>query len=86
MPAAMTMAIYPLVAGGGFKHGRHIHTDKTKDNLLLGDLYITLQQMGIETESFSNANRNFNDSCLIMKSLILNLLVIFSLIPLMHSQ
>jgi hypothetical protein len=51
-----------LIAGGGFKHGRHLHNDrKSKDSLLLGDLYISMQQqMGIETDSFSNASRNFN--------------------------
>ena len=51
-----------LIAGGGFKHGRHLHNDrKSKDSLLLGDLYITMQQqMGIETDRFSNASRNFN--------------------------
>ena len=41
-----------LVAGGGFKHGRHIHNKKH----LLGDLYITLlNQLGIEADSFANA-------------------------------
>ncbi len=51
-----------LVAGGGFNHGQHIAGDADSDNaLLLGDLYITLmQQMGIETDSFSNAKRNMN--------------------------
>ena len=48
-----------IVAGGGFKHGSHIKTDATKaDAHLLGDLYITLlNQLGIETDSFANANR-----------------------------
>jgi len=51
-----------LVAGGGFKHGRHLATDpKAKDAPLLGDLYITLmQQLGLEAEEFSNAGRNLN--------------------------
>ncbi|MGY8691062.1 MAG: DUF1552 domain-containing protein [Verrucomicrobiales bacterium] len=51
-----------MVAGGGFKHGQHIATDgKAKDAPLLGDLYITLmQQLGIETNRFSNASRNLN--------------------------
>lgn len=51
-----------LVAGGGFKHGQHLAGDPDSDDaLLLGDLYITLmQQMGIETDSFSNAKRNMN--------------------------
>ncbi|MCH2209271.1 MAG: DUF1552 domain-containing protein [Lentisphaerales bacterium] len=48
-----------IVAGGGFRHGSHIKTDATKANAhILGDLYITLlNQLGIETESFANANR-----------------------------
>ncbi len=51
-----------LVAGGGFDHGRHIAIDASKpDAPLLGDLYITLmQQLGVETNEFSNANRNLN--------------------------
>lgn len=51
-----------LVAGGGFDHGRHIAIDTKQDNApLLGDLYITLmQQLGLETDHFSNANRNLN--------------------------
>jgi hypothetical protein len=50
-----------LVAGGGFKHGSHIANNPKKDSLLLGDLYITLQQqLGIETDAFSNAKRNLN--------------------------
>ena len=51
-----------LVAGGGFQHGQHIAIDrKAKDAPLLGDLYITLmQQLGMETNHFSNASRNLN--------------------------
>lgn len=51
-----------LVAGGGFKHGQHIATDrKAKGAPLLGDLYITLkQQLGMEADRFSNASRNLN--------------------------
>ena len=51
-----------LVAGGGFDHGQHIAIDqKSNDRLLLGDLYITLmQQLGMEVDQFSNANRNLN--------------------------
>ncbi len=51
-----------LVAGGGFEHGRHVAIPKGQpDAPLLGDLYITLmQRLGIETDSFSNANRNLN--------------------------
>ncbi|MCM8537193.1 MAG: DUF1552 domain-containing protein [Lentisphaeraceae bacterium] len=51
-----------LVAGGGFKHGQHIALNKDKkDEYLLGDLYISIQQkLGIETDSFSNANKNLN--------------------------
>lgn len=51
-----------LVAGGGFKHGRHIAvSEEAGDTALLGDLYITLmQQMGIESDQFSNAKENLN--------------------------
>jgi len=51
-----------VLAGGGFHHGSHIAVDATKpDAPLLGDLYITMmQKLGIEAESFSNANRNLN--------------------------
>ncbi|MEM0895596.1 MAG: DUF1552 domain-containing protein [Verrucomicrobiota bacterium] len=51
-----------LVAGGGFKHGQHITTDRSAPNApLLGDLYITLmQRLGIESNEFSNASRNMN--------------------------
>jgi len=51
-----------LVAGGGFQHGQHLAIDKkAKDAPLLGDLYITLmQQLGLETNNFSNASRNLN--------------------------
>ena len=48
-----------LVAGGGFKHGKHIKTNrKDKNAHLLGDLYITiLNQLGIEETKFANAKR-----------------------------
>ncbi|MBG89750.1 MAG: hypothetical protein CMO80_23015 [Verrucomicrobiales bacterium] len=51
-----------LVAGGGFEHGQHIAVDrKAKDAPLLGDLYLSLmQQLGMETDRFSNASRNLN--------------------------
>lgn len=51
-----------LVAGGGFHHGQHIAVDRKSDDApLLGDLYITLlQQLGVETDQFSNASGNLN--------------------------
>jgi hypothetical protein len=51
-----------LVAGGGFDHGKHIAIDrKAKDAHLLGDLYITLlNQLGIEADTFANANRKMD--------------------------
>ncbi|MDF1859144.1 MAG: DUF1552 domain-containing protein [Verrucomicrobiales bacterium] len=51
-----------LVAGGGFRHGNHLAIDAKKpDAPLLGDLYVTLmQRLGMETDQFSNANRNMN--------------------------
>ena len=43
-----------LVAGGGFQHGQHIAN--ADNSLLLGDVFISiLRQLGIETDSFSNA-------------------------------
>ena len=52
-----------LVAGGGYKHGRHISVDRSKpDAPLLGDLYISLmQRLGLEADQFSNASRNMNE-------------------------
>ncbi|MFT7632657.1 MAG: hypothetical protein ACI87E_003711, partial [Mariniblastus sp.] len=51
-----------LVAGGGFKHGQHIAGNLKDDSLLLGDVYISmLNQMGIETETFSNASNGVNN-------------------------
>jgi len=51
-----------LVAGGGFRHGRHLAIDPQESGApLLGDLYLTLmQRLGLETDSFSNASRNLN--------------------------
>lgn len=51
-----------LVAGGGFRHGQHVAVDRTAKNApLLGDLYLTLkQQLGLESERFSNASHNMN--------------------------
>lgn len=51
-----------VVAGGGFKHGRHIATDSQSDDpLLLGDVFLTiLRQMGIESDQFSNATRGID--------------------------
>jgi hypothetical protein len=48
-----------LVAGGGFKHGKHIATKRGDKNAhLLGDLYLSLlQQMGIQSEQFGDASR-----------------------------
>jgi len=52
-----------LVAGGGFDHGQHIKVNPKKgDAPLLGDLYITLQQqLGLEANKFSNAQKNLNN-------------------------
>lgn len=52
-----------IVAGGGFKdHGQHLAVDAKAANApLLGDLFITMmQQLGMETDQFANANRNMN--------------------------
>ncbi|MGI9468611.1 MAG: DUF1552 domain-containing protein [Rubripirellula sp.] len=48
-----------LVAGGGFQHGKHINN--TGKSHLLGDVFISLlRQLGIETDSFSNATRGMD--------------------------
>ena len=51
-----------LLAGGGLKHGSHHAFDRDSPTApLLGDLYITmLQQLGLETNRFSNASHNMN--------------------------
>ncbi len=42
-----------LLAGGGFKHGRHLAFDKNH-NCPLANLYVSmLQRLGIETGEFS---------------------------------
>lgn len=44
-----------LLAGGGFRHGRHLAFD-TKRNYPLSNLYLSmLQRLGIETDTFSTA-------------------------------
>ena len=44
-----------LVAGGGWKHGRHLAFDR-KNNHPLANLYLAmLQRMGLETERFSSS-------------------------------
>lgn len=54
-----------LVAGGGFSHGRHLSFAKPepgKPELLLGDLFITIQrQLGIECDRFCEARRGIGD-------------------------
>jgi hypothetical protein len=42
-----------LLAGGGFKHGRHLAFDK-ENNYPLANLFVSmLQRLGIETREFS---------------------------------
>lgn len=44
-----------LLAGGGFRHGRHLGFD-IKNNYPLSNLYVSmLQQLGIQTESFATS-------------------------------
>jgi hypothetical protein len=48
-----------IVAGGGFKHGRHLQAGKDQ---LLGDVFLTiLHQLGIEADRFSNATRGLSE-------------------------
>lgn len=51
-----------ILAGGGFKHGQHIAGDPSaEDSPLLGDVFISmLQQLGVETNTFSNAKRGID--------------------------
>jgi hypothetical protein len=43
-----------LLAGGGFRHGRHLAFDRA-ENTPLGNLFISmLQQLGVETDRFSS--------------------------------
>ena len=51
-----------IVAGGGLKHWQHIAGDpKADDGLLLGDVFISmLRQLGVETDTFSNARRGID--------------------------
>jgi hypothetical protein len=42
-----------LLAGGGFKHGRHLASD-ARNNTPLSKLFVSmLQRLGIETDEFS---------------------------------
>ena len=44
-----------LLAGGGFKHGRHLKGDE-KNNTPLGNLFVSLlQNMGLETDNFGTS-------------------------------
>lgn len=44
-----------LLAGGGFKHGRHLRGDE-KNNTPLGNLFVSLlQNMGLETDNFGTS-------------------------------
>lgn len=57
-----------IVAGGGLRHQGHLafqRTDSAQKDLLLGDLFITLQrQLGIDCNQFSDARRGL-DSLLV---------------------
>ncbi|MFN0076379.1 MAG: DUF1552 domain-containing protein [Prosthecobacter sp.] len=54
-----------LVAGGGLKHGRHLALARRKPSdkeILLGDLFITLQrQLGIECNRFCEARNGMDE-------------------------
>ena len=57
-----------LLAGGGFKHGRHLAFSRNapeQDQRLLGDLFISMERrLGLETSSFSNASKSLDDTLL----------------------
>jgi hypothetical protein len=45
-----------LLAGGGFRHGRHLAFDR-RNNTPLGKLYVSmLQRLGVETDRFASAS------------------------------
>jgi hypothetical protein len=52
-----------MVAGGGFKTGQHHRFDRHgRDGRPLCDLYVSiLQQLGVETDRFSNSTGNLNE-------------------------
>ncbi len=52
-----------LVAGGGLRHGRHLHYERdAAAPRLLGDLYLTLMQgFGIEVERFASARSGLGE-------------------------
>ncbi len=46
---------FPLLAGGGFKHGQHLAFDTT-NNYPLANLFVSmLQRLGIEAGTFSTS-------------------------------
>jgi hypothetical protein len=51
-----------ILAGGGFKHGRHLFFPKNgRQQTPLCDLYVTLlQQMGVERDKFGSNKGNLN--------------------------
>jgi len=51
-----------IVAGGGFRHGQHIKTERNGQHAhIMGDLYITLlNQLGIQDDTFANAKRTMS--------------------------
>jgi len=50
-----------LVVGGGLKHGKYHKFDR-KGNVLLGNLYVSLQnQLGMNSTQFSNSTGNLNE-------------------------
>ena len=51
-----------MLAGGGFKNGKHHRFERRgRDGRPLCDLYVSiLQQLGVETDSFSNSSSNLN--------------------------
>lgn len=50
-----------ILAGGGFKHGRHIAFD-SQNNTPLANLFVTmLQKLGIEADKFSSSNGMLNE-------------------------
>ncbi|MEM7010318.1 MAG: hypothetical protein AAF585_02440, partial [Verrucomicrobiota bacterium] len=52
-----------VMAGGGFRHGKHQMIDRDgSGERLLGDLFLSvMESMGLERDRFQKASRNINE-------------------------